>query len=224
MAAFRGFPADALTFFAELEANNNRPWWLENKERFEATVRGPLLALIDELEPTFGAFSVFRPNRDIRFSKDKSPYKTNIGAVSESEGGGVYYVHLDATGLMAAAGYYMMAKDQIERYREAVAAERSGRELIELAAALAAKKLVVTAGGEGELKTAPRGYAADHPRIEWLRRKGLVIATTFGAPKWIHTHAAMDRVTALWVAAEPLNDWLDRHVGPSTLPPPDYSR
>ena len=80
-------PADALDFFVELEGNNDRPWWQANKERFEQSVAEPMRALLDELEPEFGVFKVFRMNRDVRFSADKSPYKTAHAAVTERDGG-----------------------------------------------------------------------------------------------------------------------------------------
>jgi len=224
VSSFSGFPRDALGFFGELEADNTRAWWLANKERFEVNVRAPMLAFTEAVDGRYRPMSTFRPNRDVRFSKDKSPYKTNIGAVGESDGGAIFYVHLDARGLMAAAGYYIMASDQLGRYRAAVDADRSGEDLVARAAALAKAKLAVVAGGEGELKTAPRGYPRDHPRIDWLRRKGLIVSKVFGTPGWIHSAKALDRVQELWAAAAPLNEWLDAHVGPSTLAPEELLR
>ena len=73
------------------------------------------------------------------------------------------------------------------------------------------------------LKTAPRGYPKDHPRVELLRLKGCIAVKDFGAPKWIHAKGAAQRVRATWAGAKPLTDWLDAHVGPSTEPPDDRS-
>ena len=116
------FTPKATKFFAGLERNNSKDYWTANKAIFENEVKEPMAALVESLPERFGPFKIFRMNRDIRFSHDKSPYKTQHGAAHEVDGT-VYYVHLDASGLMAACGAYMMAPDQLERYREAVEAE-----------------------------------------------------------------------------------------------------
>ena len=126
---FAGFPPDALDFFVELEGNNERPWWQANKERFTASVAEPMQALLDQLEPEFGAFKVFRMNRDVRFSADKSPYKTAHAAVSYDDGGTATYLQISANGLYAGGGMYHMASDQLERFRRAVADDTHGTEL-----------------------------------------------------------------------------------------------
>jgi hypothetical protein len=79
-------------------------------------------------------------------------------------------------------------------------------------------------GAIDELKTAPRGYPKDHPRIALIRRKGLIAHRSWPVAKWLHTKAAADRVRKMWLDARPLDEWLDHHVGPSTLPPPDFGR
>jgi uncharacterized protein (TIGR02453 family) len=122
------FTAKSTRFFAGLEQDNSKDYWTANKAIFEKEVKEPMAALLDSLPERFQPFKVFRMNRDIRFSPDNSPYKTQHGAAHEIDGT-VYYVHLDARGLMAACGAYMMAPDQLERYREAVAADATGREL-----------------------------------------------------------------------------------------------
>jgi hypothetical protein len=81
-----------------------------------------------------------------------------------------------------------------------------------------------TIGSMEELKTAPRGYAKDHPRIALLRRKGLVAMREWPVARWLHTKAAATKVRAAWLEARPLDQWLDRNVGPSTLPPPEFAR
>ena len=217
--AFKGFPTDALAFFAGLEADNSKRYWQAKKDMYEAAVKGPMLELIDAVPDEWKPLHIFRPYRDVRFSADKTPYKTHIGAVGEREGGAICYVHLSASGLLAAAGYYAMASDQLERYRHAVDNDRRGGEL----AALVAKseKAKYEIGGIDSLKTAPRGYARDHPRVDLLRRKGLVVAKSFGITSWLHTRATLGRVVGVWNAAEPLNAWLDAHVGPSVLAPED---
>lgn len=214
--AFTGFPADAVTFYEGLRADNSRNYWQANRAVYEQAVRGPMLALLEELAE-YGPFQVFRPYRDVRFSKDKTPYKENIGAYGEREGGAGYYVAFSDTGMYVGSGYYQMASDQLERFRQAVDAQHTGTEVAALVAAL--ERTGFRAGAIDELKTAPRGYAKDHPRIALLRRKGLMAGRDFPLSKWMHTRSVVKRVREAWVAADGLNDWLDRHVGPSTLPP-----
>jgi uncharacterized protein (TIGR02453 family) len=219
--SFTGFPADALAFYEGLEADNSKSYWQANKHRYDSAVRGPMEALCETLDAEFGPLKVFRPNRDVRFSADKTPYKTHIGASGEGEGGAMYYVQFSSTGLFAASGYYMMATDQLARFREAIVDDRLGREIESLVDGLIAAKYSVESES---LKTAPRGYPKDHPRIELLRRKWLTMGKTFPPAKWMHTKAAADRVRAVWHAAAPLNEWLDAHVGPSTILPADFDK
>jgi uncharacterized protein (TIGR02453 family) len=188
---------------------------------FEEEVRGPLRRLCDELEPDYGSFHLFRPNRDVRFSKDKSPYKTAAGAVTEGEGGEHYYVQISADGLMTGSGYYRMATDQLTRYREAVDDRRSGAALDEAVAAVARKGYEI--GGE-QLRTAPRGYPRDHPRVHLLRHKGLYVGRSFAPAKWLSTRACLTRVTAAWHAGDQVNAWMNRYVGPTSEPPEEATR
>jgi uncharacterized protein (TIGR02453 family) len=167
----------------------------------------------------YGPFHLFRPYNDVRFAKNKPPYKIAQGAYGESEDGAGYYVQLSAAGLMVGAGYYAMAKDQLERFRVAIDREATGDEVVDLVAD--AERRGYTIGAISELKTAPRGYPKDHPRIELLRRKGLIAMREFGAPTWLHTKAAATRVRDSWTGVADLCAWLDAHVGPSTLPPDD---
>ncbi|MEL6892322.1 MAG: DUF2461 domain-containing protein [Actinomycetota bacterium] len=215
---FRGLPAEGIEFYEQLGADNSKAFWQANKDRFAEHVKAPMVALTDELAE-FGPFHLFRPHNDLRFSKNKPPYKTHQGAYGELDGGSGYYVQFSADGLMAGAGYYAMAKDQLDRFRRAVMADATGEELAALVADAERQRLTATA--ISELKTAPRGYDKTHPRIELIRRKGLILTRDFGVPKWIHTARAAIKVRELWDQAKPVCDWLDAHVGPSTLPPDD---
>ncbi|MGD9999490.1 MAG: DUF2461 domain-containing protein [Ilumatobacteraceae bacterium] len=214
---FRGFPDAAFQFYEQLMADNSRAFWQANLPTYRAAVREPMDALLAELSD-HGPFHVFRPNRDVRFSKDKRPYKEAIGAVSESEGGATYYVQLSATGMFAGSGYYHMAADQLDRFRRAVDAESTGAELTAVCASV--ERAGLRLGAIDELKTAPRGYAKDHPRIAFLRRKGLVATKEWPEAKWMRTTAVVKRVRDAWAAGAEVNAWLDTHVGPST-PAPD---
>jgi uncharacterized protein (TIGR02453 family) len=217
---FRGVPAEALEFYEELDADNTRTFWQANRHRYEEFVRRPMVELTEALAD-HGPFHLFRPYNDVRFAKNKPPYKTAQGAYGESEGGAGYYVQLSAAGLMVGAGYHAMAKDQLERFRVAVDREATGSEVADLVAD--AERRGYTIGAIDALKTAPRGYPKDHPRIELLRRKGLIAMQEFGTPKWLHTKAAATRVRDSWTGVADLCAWLDGHVGPSTLPPDDRS-
>ena len=210
--AFKGWPVEAIEFFEGLEVDNSKSYWQRNKAVYETLVRAPMEELLAELEPEFGEGRIFRPYRDIRFSTDKSPYKTMMGA---SVGDG--YVQLSASGLGAGSGMWEMAPDQLDRYRRAVSADRSGRKLADIVAKARAAGLEIT--GHGILKTAPKGYPKDHPRIELLRYKGIVAWQEWSAGPWLGTRRAKDRVVKFLGLSRPLKEWLRTNVGPSTLSP-----
>jgi uncharacterized protein (TIGR02453 family) len=214
---FKGFPPEALTFYEGLEADNSKAYWVAHKDVYERAVRGPMEALCATVDPRFQPLKLFRPYRDVRFAKDKTPYKTACGAYGETEGGAGYYVALSSAGLMAGSGYYDMAADQLARFREAVAADATGRALV--AAIAEVEKAGCAVSAMSALKTAPKGYPKDHPRVDILRRKGLAVSRRWPVARWLHTAAAKDRVEQAWAAADPVNRWLDAHVGPSELAP-----
>ena len=213
--AFTGIPREAIEFYERLEADNSKLFWEANKATYRDVVKAPVEALCGELAE-YGPFHLFRPYNDVRFAKGRPPYKTQQGAYGESEGGAGFYVQITKGGLMAASGYYAMMKDQLERFRAAIDAERTGAEIAGIVGSLAKKYRI---GAIDELKTAPKGYPKDHPRIDLLRRKGLMMSAELGAPAWLHTRQAASKVRAVWEAARPMNDWLDAHVGPSTIEP-----
>jgi uncharacterized protein (TIGR02453 family) len=219
--SFKGFPLEATAFYEGLQADNSRTYWQANKAVYEQAVKAPMLDLLEELAG-FGPFHIFRPYNDVRFSKNKPPYKEQTGAYGESEGGAGYYVQFSLAGLVAGAGYYSMAADQLQRFRDAVVADATGAELVRLGTALEKKGLYL--GAISELKTAPRGFAKDHPRIEYIRRKGLFAARDFAPAKWMQTKAVVAKVRDTWEQTADLTAWLDLHVGPSTLPPEDLNR
>ncbi|TQM14002.1 DUF2461 domain-containing protein [Pseudonocardia kunmingensis] len=208
--SFTGFGDGAVEFYDGLIADNSKAYWTDQRAVYEADVRAPMLALLAALEPEFGPGKIFRPYRDVRFSHDKTPYKTHCGATA-----GPFYVEVGADGLMAAGGYYRMAPDQLTRYRTAVDDERRGTDLEKRLAALTAEGLEVA--GE-TLKTAPRGFDRDHPRIGLLRHKGLYAWRGWEPDDVLHEPGTQERVAATWRALRPLVEWLADHVGPSELP------
>jgi uncharacterized protein (TIGR02453 family) len=210
--AFQGWPASALEFYEGLEVDNSKAYWTAHKDVYERDVLAPMTALLAELSEEFGEGRVFRPNRDIRFSLDKSPYKTAMGAAI-----GPGYVQISVDGLMAGAGMYHLMPDQLERYRAAVADQVSGAELEAVVASL--RKAKVDVHGTDPLKTAPKGYPKDHPRVELLRNKGLIAVRQWAPAAWFGSPSCKKRVVDLLRGARPLVAWLDDHVGPTTMEP-----
>ena len=198
---FGGWTGDFQGFFLGLKANNSKPYFDSHRALYEKEVKAPMVALLAELEPEFGPARLSRPNRDIRFSADKSPYKTNIYA--SAEGGG--YVALDATGLVAAGGRYMMEAQHLARFREAVAASRSGAKLSAIVEALRAKGYEIDGP---ELKRVPSPYPQDHPRGDLLRHKKLIYWRRWEIGPWIATPRVLERVAQAWRDGSELNAWL----------------
>ncbi|HKN45411.1 MAG TPA: DUF2461 domain-containing protein [Propionibacteriaceae bacterium] len=208
-----GFSPAATRFFEDLEDQNTREFWLAHKHVFEGEVREPMAALLDSLPEQYQPFKVFRTNRDVRFSADKSPYKTMHGA-AHGVPGAVYYLHLDASGLMVACGSYMMQPEELERYRQAVAAHSSGEELSEILAALRRRRsLKLSPGGVEPLKTAPRGFPRDHPRADLLRQKGLIAMRTRGPSELQNGARLRTFVVETFEMCADLTEWLRRYVG-----------
>ncbi len=217
MTRFEGFGAGVREWFEGLEADNSREYFSAHRAFFEESVRGQMAALLTELSDTFGGeVKLFRPNRDVRFSADKSPYKTNtygllLGAEIAPDG---LYASISADGLVAGSGYHVMARDQLERYRERVADDRLGPELAKLVATADKKGLEIW--GES-LATAPRGYRTDHPRIALLRRKSLSLGARREFGEGIGRADGLRFVTRTWRATAPVTRWLEEHVGSSAL-------
>jgi uncharacterized protein (TIGR02453 family) len=212
---FSGWPIEAVEFYEGLAADNSKTYWTAHKSVYDESVYAPMAALLAELEGEFGPGKIFRPYRDVRFSKDKTPYKTAIYATLESGG----YVGFRAEGLTVGRGYYRMAPDQVERYRVAVADDTTGPELVAVMAKLA--KGQVTVEGSESLRSAPRGYPKDHPRIDLLRHRGLFAWRSWPVGAWLGTAGAKKRVVDFLRAAQPLQSWLDDRVGRSEAQPDD---
>ena len=204
--AFTGWPAEAVEFYEGLEADNSKVYWQDHKDVYEKCVRGPMEQLLAELADEFGPGKLFRPYRDVRFSADKSPYKTTCAATLGSGG----YISFSAEGLSVGGGLYMPDAATLQRYRTAVDREKSGAQLAEIVAALH-KDGYQTMAHE-VLKTVPRGYDKDHPRIDLLRHKGIAMMKSWPVGAWLGTAKARDRVVGTLRAGVPLNEWLTRYV------------
>ncbi|QLY32583.1 DUF2461 domain-containing protein [Nocardia huaxiensis] len=205
MAQFTGFPLTGLDFYEDLEADNSKSFWNANKKVWEESVRDPLLALVAELEPDFGPAKIFRPYRDVRFSKDKSPYKTHQGAVVHTTQTSGWYVHISAAGLFVAGGLYAASPAQLAALRTAIDDDVRGAELEAILARLESAGYQI--GGD-KLATKPKGYSIDHPRIDLLRHKSLTAGKEFGAPDWLTTPRAATEVRAAWEELRGLQEFL----------------
>ncbi len=204
--AFRGWPIEAVEFYEGLEADNSKVYWTRHRAVYDRHVKTPMEELLAELAGEFGEGKLFRPHRDVRFSADKAPYKTNCAARLGSG-----YVSFSADGLSVGSGLYMPDAPALARYRAAVDAKKSGAELVAIVDALREGGYDTMA--HDVLKTAPKGYPKDHPRIELLRYKGIAMMKTWPVGAWLGTAKAKDRVVTTLRAGAPLRDWLARNVG-----------
>lgn len=206
---FQGFPDEAFGFYAGLEQDNSRDYWHRHKQTYETCVREPMEALAEALGERYGQVRVARPQRDLRFSKDKSPYKTYQGLTAGSAESIGYYLQLEAEALRLGGGFHGQAADQLERFRNAIDDHRSGAAL---------QRVVDGLTGEGwqlvgeRLKTRPRGFPADHPRLELLRYRSLGAEVSYEPGPRLSGPGALDLVRETWDRLRPLVDWLDRHV------------
>lgn len=204
---FDGIPLTALDFYEDLENDNSKAFWTEHKQVYDEAVKAPLTALCGELEKKFGASKMFRPYRDVRFSKDKTPYKTHQGVwLGESS----LYLQVSAAGLMLAGGYWHTESAQVARLRRAIADDVAGAQFERSVASVRRKGNTV---GGAQITRVPSGYAKDHPRADLLRYKTVTARQDLGAPRWLTTPEARDEIVAVWKGMAPLVAWLDTHVG-----------
>ncbi|SEF78561.1 TIGR02453 family protein [Thermomonospora echinospora] len=210
--AFAGFTDETFEFYAGLEADNSKSYWSAHREVYDRAVREPMAALLAELEEEFGPGRMFRPFRDVRFSKDKSPYKTQQGG----HAGGGFYCQIDADGLMVAGGMYAPSPDQLKRYRAAVDDDRAGKELESIVGRLRTDGFEIAGD---RLRTRPRGTPPDHPRLELLRHRSLYAHRGWPADEpWLATPEAVGRVRKSWRRLRPLVEWGAEHLGGDALP------
>jgi uncharacterized protein (TIGR02453 family) len=211
---FDGFGEHAVDFYDGLTADNSKAFWDRNRATYDGDVAGPMTELLAELEPEFGAGKVFRPYRDVRFSRDKTPYKTHCGGVVEAgRGGGAYYVQLSSDGLLAGGGSYHMAPDQLARFRTAVAEDGRGEEFRKILAALEDQGWEIR--GE-RLKTRPKGIPAEHPRLDLLRYTSVYAGQSWEPDDVLHERETLVRVRTAWRQVRSFNEWCADHIGVTT--------
>lgn len=206
-AGFGGFSREAFAFFKSLAKNNNKEWFHANKSVYEASCRDALKALTVALDPPFGADRLTRINKDMRFARDKSaPYRTHISTVVRGN-----YLSLSADGLYVGTGIYMPDGATLRRLREAIAADGSGRKLASIVTTLRRKGYKVDT--HDSVAGAPRGYSADHPRLDLLRMKDIHAGKMFGPASEVMTARAVQHVRRACEDIAPLREWIQLNVG-----------
>ncbi len=213
---FTGFPEAALDFYAELSHNNTREWWNEHRNIYRDAVDTPLRELAELLADEFGEAKIFRPYRDVRFSNDKSPLKTHQGMVIVPDDGPSLYLQLSADGLYLAGGWYEPTKTQLGLWRNAA-------DTPELATAFDKEIARVRRAGyelmdAPLLKTAPRGWPRDHPRVDMLRRTNLAIGRAYEPAAWLHQKKCLDEVRKGWRLVQGWGEWLGK-LPPARMDP-----
>lgn len=200
---FGGFRPEVTTFFINLSDNNSKAFFDTHRGDYVELVRQPLEDLLSEAQTKYGPGRVMRPHRDVRFTSNKEPYRTDA-SMWAGEVGGVYLT-ISAAGLEAGGGLYDPTRDQLDRARKAIDAHpRAAAELTSILDRLASEGFGLAGPS---LKASPRGYGQDHPRIELLRLKH------FAATRRLPTDCAPERIFETWGLIEPLIDWAETHVG-----------
>ncbi|MEM9050049.1 MAG: DUF2461 domain-containing protein [Pseudomonadota bacterium] len=208
--AFEGFDPDACGWFARLAENNSKAWFEANRATHKAGIAGPMQALMDIAQAQYGGTTkLFRPHRDVRFSKDKSPYNTHQRAAVHGLGPMALYAALDADGFFAGAGVYGFQPARLALFRDVVALEDGAVFAARLDAAQDAGCQLT---GE-TLKTVPRGFDAAHPRAALLRYKSLILGARIGPAAAANAATVEAHARAMWAAAYPVMAWLYDKMG-----------
>ena len=203
---FNGFPKEAFEFFEQLALHNNRDWFHSHQEVYERACRNPMKQLVTELGASSASTKISRINRDVRFSRDTLPYRTYIAAGVSGN-----YISVSPAGLYVGTGIYKPEPAALERFRRAIDDDKSGRTLQRIITSLQRKSYQVDT--HERLMSAPRGYRADHPRVELLKMKGIFAGNTFAPASWLSTRKALERIKQVINDVSPLADWLRVHVG-----------
>ena len=220
---FAGMPDEGLAFLEDLEERNTKEFFDAHKAVFREQVQAPFAALVEAAAarlrrdvPGAGTPKLFRIYRDLRFSKDKTPYKTSMSASVPSrdppsgDGAGVatgFYVNVGPAGLYAASGLYHADRADLLRVRAAIAEDSSGKELEAIFAEAAGKGLEPWLD---PLQRMPKPWPADHPRAHLLKARSLVLNRQHERAGWLQTAELLDHLLADWKAMIPFNRWLER--------------
>jgi len=227
MGAFDGFPRGGSRFFHELALEQNREWFNAHKSQYESLWVRPMNALLEDLHARLSRVykprrlappKMYRIYRDVRFSKDKTPYKTNISAIltlqkpgagSIMEAPAVLYAHF-GTDRVAAAGAWMIDGPALVRYRAAVDDRKKGAALSRIIDTL--QDAGVTVGAHSSLAKMPRGFLPSHPRAALLRQKGLMVSFPPAPVKLLSSPKLVEHLVKQSTSAKPLLEWLMKNV------------
>ena len=232
MAVFPGFRPDTLRFLRDLARNNEKTWFEAHRDIYEQEVRGPMRQLVESVDAKLASIapeivgdpkrSMFRIHRDVRFSKNKAPYKTNAGAWfyhreagrkvgTTGEGGGAgFYFHIDPTHCFTAGGLWMPARPTLQRIREAIADQPAA--LARLTRAPGFRRRFDGLSEEAKLRRVPRGFPSDHPAAEWLKLQSFTASAPIEQSVVTSPHL-VDRLCRDFERLVPLVRWLNRALG-----------
>ena len=222
-AGFAGLPDEGLAFLEDLEEHNTKAFFDAHRQLFRDQVQAPFAALVEAAAaqlrasvPDLGQPKVFRIYRDLRFSRDKTPYKTSLSASvpsrppADGDGPGVatgFYVNVGPAGLYVASGLYHPARPELERVRAAIADPGAGPEFQAILAEAAVHGLEPWLD---PLQRMPKAWPADHPRAALLKARSLVLNRQHPRAPWLHTAELLDHLVADWEAMIPFTRWLER--------------
>lgn len=211
----------SIRFLSNLSVNNNREWFLENKKAYESYKKDYLILvaqILDQMkaiDPTLIKLEVkdcvFRINRDIRFSKDKTPYKTHLGiwlsSGQKSENKSGYYLHISPETCFVAGGIHSPEAADLKKLRREIAFFHD--ELEEILSAAEFKKYYPELDKESSLKSAPKDYDKDHPAIAYLKLRSLTVTHFFNVEE-VTKPDFVKKVVDLFRPLKPLNDFINR--------------
>jgi uncharacterized protein (TIGR02453 family) len=232
MAVFPGFRPDAFRFLRDLARNNEKTWFEAHRDIYEQEVRGPMRQLVETVDAKLASIapeiigdpkrSMFRIHRDVRFSKNKAPYKTNAGAWfyhreagrkvgTTGEGGGAgFYFHIDPTRCFTAGGLWMPARPTLQRIREAIADQPAA--LARLTGAPGFRRQFEGLSEEAKLRRVPRDFPPDHRAAEWLKLQSFTASAPIEQRVVTSPHL-VDRLCRDFERLVPLVRWLNRALG-----------
>lgn len=209
---FTGFPKGGDRFFQELASEMSREWFAAHKAEYEQLWLRPMEALLDDIRAKLRLkeAKVFRIHRDVRFGKDKTPYKTHIaGVIMTGKGPAALYVSLGSEEF-SGAGSWMWEPEQLVRWRKALLDKKKGGEIAKIVKAARARKWEV--GGHDELVRVPRGFPPDHPLADLARMKGLTVGFPDIPKGLIYKRGLVDWLAERAKQAAPMCSWIAKNV------------
>jgi len=213
VSAFSGFGPDIMAFYKGLVAENTKARWYAHRDIYETQVKAPVTALVATLEPEFGPVKIFSPFNDLRFTRDRPPYRTNVAIAARRGDGTALYFGVSAEwGVDLGGGMFGPSRDQLRRFRVLQDDPEATGSLDVLLSPLA--QAGFSPSTEDKLATAPRGWPRDHPRIELLRLRRLLIGQHRTPGPWLAEPDCLDLVVDAWRAVAPWHHWLAERVGP----------